>query len=112
VTAFHRDYRMTDHRDTRDTDLLTAAEIGRRNGLRFVYAGNRPGQVGELEDTRCAHCGVTVVSRFGYHVRKYLLRPDGSCPSCGTAVPGRWDARFGGQIADRPFLPDGRLRVV
>jgi pyruvate formate lyase activating enzyme len=112
VTAFHQDYKMTDHRDARDRDLLHAADIGRRNGLRFVYAGNRPGQVGDLEDTRCPGCGETVVSRLGYHVQRYTLTPNGACPSCGTMVPGRWDARFAGQIADRPFLPGGRLRVV
>jgi len=112
VTAFHQDYKMLDHRDTRDHDLLRAADIGRRNGLRFVYAGNRPGQVGDLEDTHCPGCGETVVSRLGYHVRSYTLTPDGVCPSCGTKVPGRWDARFDGQIADRPFLPGRRLRVI
>jgi pyruvate formate lyase activating enzyme len=112
VTAFHQDYKMVDHRDTRDDDLLRAADIGRRNGLRFVYAGNRPGQVGDLEDTHCPHCDETVVSRLGYHVRSYMLTPDGACPSCGTRVPGRWDDRFGGQIADRPFLPGRRLRVI
>src|SRR6476620_5140234 len=101
VTAFHQDYKMVDHRDTRDHDLLRAADIGRRNGLRFVYAGNRPGQVGDLEDTHCPACGETVVSRLGYHVQRYTLRSDGACPSCGTVVPGRWDARFSGQITDR-----------
>jgi pyruvate formate lyase activating enzyme len=112
VTAFHQDYKMTDHRDAVDHDLLHAADIGRRNGLRFVYAGNRPGQVGDLEDTHCPACGETVVSRLGYHVQRYALTTDGACPSCGTAVPGRWDTHFGGQITDRPFLPGGRLRVV
>jgi pyruvate formate lyase activating enzyme len=112
VTAFHQDYKMTDHRDARDGDLLRAADIGRRNGLRFVYAGNRPGQVGDLEDTHCPDCGETVVSRLGYHVQRYALTPDGACPSCGTVVPGRWDTRFGGQITDHPFLPGGRLRVI
>jgi len=112
VTAFHQDYKMTDHRDAVDHDLLHAADIGRRNGLRFVYAGNRPGQVGDLEDTHCPACGETVVSRLGYHVQRYALTTDGACPSCGTVVPGRWDTRFGGQITDRPFLPGGRLRIV
>jgi pyruvate formate lyase activating enzyme len=112
VTAFHQDYKMTDHRDAQDRDLLRAADIGRRNGLRFVYAGNRPGQVGDLEDTRCQGCGETVVSRLGYHVQSYRLTPDGTCPSCGTKVPGRWDSRFAGQITDHPFLPNRRLRVI
>ena len=34
-----------------------AAGIGQAAGLRYVYAGNLPGSVGDLEDTRCAACG-------------------------------------------------------
>ena len=112
VTAFHRDYKMTDARETTARDLVDAAAIGRRNGLRFVYAGNRPGSVGSLEDTRCATCSATVIERTGYHVRSYRITSDGRCPDCATPVPGRWDNVFGGQIAARPFLPDRRLRVL
>jgi pyruvate formate lyase activating enzyme len=112
VTAFHADYKMTDRRDTSRDDLLRAAAIAHDGGLRFVYAGNRPGEVGDLEDTRCPSCHATVVSRVGYHVKSYALRIDGTCARCGTKVPGRWDQAFAGQIADRPFLPDRRLRIV
>jgi pyruvate formate lyase activating enzyme len=112
VTAFHADYKMTDRRDTTRDDLLRAAAIAREAGLRFVYAGNRPGEVGDLEDTRCPSCLATVVSRAGYHVKSYALTEDGTCQRCGAKVPGRWDRAFAGQIADRPFLPDRRLRMV
>src|SRR5690349_3595895 len=57
VTAFHGDYKMTSPANTTVTMLVKAAAIGRANGLRHVYAGNLPGSVGELEDTRCAACG-------------------------------------------------------
>ena len=70
---------MTDHRDTDDDDLLTAAAIGKRNGLRFVYAGNRPGRVGALEHTRCPACGQILVERFGYHINAYRVTPKGAC---------------------------------
>jgi len=53
VTAFHQDYKMPDPRNTAPEDLLRAAEIGKKAGLRYIYAGNLPGQVGELENTRC-----------------------------------------------------------
>jgi pyruvate formate lyase activating enzyme len=109
VTAFHADYRMLDSESTTSEMLLAAAEIARRSGLRYVYAGNLPGGVGSLEDTRCARCGETVVSRYGYHIRSYALTPDGSCASCGAAVPGRWSAQFDGQISSRPFAPASRL---
>jgi pyruvate formate lyase activating enzyme len=113
VTAFHQDYRMTDCRSTDDEDLLAAAAIGHRNGLRFVYAGNRPGRVGGLEDTRCATCGATLIARVGYHVRDYRLTASGACPDCGAAVPGRWTRAFAGQLTAHPYLPGGRrLRLV
>ena len=105
VTAFHGDYKMTDPRDTRPEDLLRAIEIGRQSGLRYIYAGNLPGAVGEWEDTRCPQCSETIIQRYGYMIMDYRLTPDGHCPHCATAIPGRWAARFEGQIASRPFLP-------
>ena len=47
VTAFHRAYKMTGTAETTPDMLRRAAEIGRQAGLQFVYAGNRPGQVGD-----------------------------------------------------------------
>jgi pyruvate formate lyase activating enzyme len=112
VTAFHRDYKMTDPPNTTAEMLLTAADIGRGNGLRFVYAGNLPGEVGDLEDTRCSQCHELLVGRYGYHVREYHVTADGRCPSCRTAVPGRWSAQFDGQIASRPFIPGSRRFTI
>jgi len=108
VTAFHADYKMTDPPNTTADMLLGAAEIGRRAGLRYIYAGNLPGQVGDLEDTRCVKCGETLIERYGYMIRSYRITPNGCCPGCGTNVPGRWSNRFEGQIASRPFLPGSR----
>ncbi|HUM03397.1 MAG TPA: radical SAM protein, partial [Thermoanaerobaculia bacterium] len=90
VTAYHDDYRMGDRGSTPAGSLLRAAEIGRAEGLHFVYAGNLPGRVGEWEDTRCPACGVPVVERRGYRVVRNGLAPDGSCPSCGGRLPGLW----------------------
>ena len=47
-----KDYKMTDPEDTSAATLRRAVEIGRRAGLRYVYAGNLPGKVGDLENTR------------------------------------------------------------
>ena len=64
---------MTDPGNTTAEMLLAAADIGRANGLRHVYAGNLPGQVGDLEDARCASCATTLVARSGYLVRAYQV---------------------------------------
>ena len=111
VTAFHADYKMTGTPNTTADLLLEAAEIGRANGLRYVYAGNMSGAVGDLEDTHCASCRATRISRYGYLIRDYRLTPDGHCPSCATAIPGRWSKAFDGQIASQPFLPGSRRRL-
>jgi pyruvate formate lyase activating enzyme len=108
VTAFHGDYKMTSPESTTADMLLGAADIGRASGVRYVYAGNLPGQIEDLEDTRCAACGELLVARYGYHVRDYRLTADGRCPSCAAAVPGRWGAGFEGQLASRPFIPGRR----
>src|SRR5947208_7999031 len=102
---------MTDPENTTAEMLLAAAAIGRANGLRYVYAGNLPGAVGDLEETRCASCGETLIARYGYHIREYRLTKDGRCPSCAAPVPGRWSTEFAGQIASRPFVP-GSFRLT
>lgn len=109
VTAFHKDYRMHDPENTTPEMLKRAAGIAHRNGLRHVYAGNIPGRVGDLENTRCHNCRALLVERYGYFVKKYRLTGAGTCPDCGTAIPGRWAASgFDGQITDRPFVPGTR----
>ena len=110
ITAFHADYKMTDRHDTSDDGLLRAAAIGRANGLRFVYAGNRPGQVGELEHTTCPTCDTPVIERYAYHIQAYRLTSDGSCPSCHSKIPGRWAPTFAGQVSASPFLPGAQER--
>ncbi len=113
VTAFHKDYRMNDPDNTTPEMLVSAADIGLRNGLRYVYAGNLPGRVGDLEHTRCHQCRALLVERYGYFIKDYRLTAAGACPDCGTRIPGRWGAAFEGQITDRPFLPGTRrLRTL
>ena len=88
VTAFHPDYRMTDRGATTASMLERAAAAGREAGLRFVYCGNRPGQVAGGEDTLCPACGRTVVRREGFRVIEDLLSPAKGRCSCGERIPG------------------------
>jgi pyruvate formate lyase activating enzyme len=92
VTGFHPDYKMTDPPDTDARQLVRAAEIGTEAGLKFVYAGNRPGHVGEWENTRCPTCSATLIERYGFLVRSYSLTSEGLCPACATPIPGVWPA--------------------
>ncbi len=47
---------------------MRAAEIGRKSGLSYIYAGNLPGEVGDLENTRCPNCQQLLIERYGYLV--------------------------------------------
>ena len=92
VTAFHGDYHMKETRNALASDLIRAAAIGRDAGLRYVYGGNLPGEVGGLEDTRCPSCGATVIARRGYQVLKRAQDAEGRCLACRTPIAGYWGA--------------------
>jgi pyruvate formate lyase activating enzyme len=105
MTAFHPDYKMTDgYRDTRVEDLMRVVEYGRQAGLKYLYPGNLPGQVGELENTRCHHCGATVITRYGFLVLGTRVKEDGLCPDCHKPLPGIWGKSSG--------HGDGRVRSL
>jgi pyruvate formate lyase activating enzyme len=90
VTAFHKDYKMTEPDNTTAEMLIRAAEIGAEAGLRYVYAGNRPGEVGRWENTYCPNCQTLLIERYGYVILGYHLTDAGACPKCGHIIPGRW----------------------
>lgn len=90
VTAFHRDYKMTASADTPAAALVRAAEIGRKAGLHYVYAGNLPGHVGNLEDTYCFSCGESLIRRYGFRILHNRITAGGRCCRCFSPVPGRW----------------------
>jgi pyruvate formate lyase activating enzyme len=86
VSRFHPDYEYTDAPATPVSTLRAAAEAGRRQGLRYIYVGNVPG---ESEDTSCRVCGAVLIRRRGFAVIANLL-VDSRCPTCGTVLPGRF----------------------
>jgi len=90
VTAFHRDYKMQDAENTSLRALLRAAEIGVQAGLHFVYVGNVAGYLPQWETTWCPQCRTALVVRRGYWIESYKITPDGRCPKCQMAIPGRW----------------------
>jgi pyruvate formate lyase activating enzyme len=87
VSRFFPAFRMRDRSPTPVSSLRRAAEIGREAGLHHVYVGNAP-ELG-LEDTHCVGCDAVLVERNGYRVAR-RLRVDGSCPSCGRRLAGRF----------------------
>ncbi len=105
VTAFHPDYKMTDgFRQTTADDLMHVVEYGSRAGLKYIYPGNLPGRVGEWENTRCHHCGASVIERVGFLVKRNRVGSDGLCPDCHKLIPGIWGKSSG--------HGDGRVRPI
>ena len=86
ISRFHPDYEYTDAPPTPIATLRAAASVGKKEGLRHIYIGNVPG---ESEDTLCRTCGFVLIRRRGFSVAGNALR-DSRCPSCGTALAGRF----------------------
>jgi pyruvate formate lyase activating enzyme len=83
VTRFHPDHHMTHLPPTPLATIEHAYEIGRKAGLKFVYAGNVPGH--QSESTRCYACGKLNIYRVGYQTRIEGL--EGSkCRFCGAEL--------------------------
>jgi AmmeMemoRadiSam system radical SAM enzyme/AmmeMemoRadiSam system protein B/AmmeMemoRadiSam system protein A len=91
-SAFHPDFRMTDHAPTPPATLTLAHGIARRAGLRYVYTGNVVDR--EHQATYCPGCGRAVIERDGFSVREYHIR-NGRCAHCGTVIAGRFNGSPG-----------------
>lgn len=89
VTAFHPDYKMQDRERTSVSTLLRARDKGKQAGLKFVYSGNIPGQVGNTENTSCPKCDQLLIERIGFRVQQNHLQ-DGACPKCNESIAGCW----------------------
>jgi pyruvate formate lyase activating enzyme len=85
ISRFHPRYRMTETPPTPASAIHMAAEIGRSAGLKYVYSGNIPGDVGE--NTLCAHCGRILIGRCGFAVERLDLKGS-ACPDCKTPLDG------------------------
>jgi pyruvate formate lyase activating enzyme len=79
VTRFYPHHHMMHLPPTPVSTLEHAYDIGRKAGLRFVYAGNVPGH--HSENTICYSCGKLNVQRFGYQTQVVGLK-DSKCKFC------------------------------
>lgn len=87
VSRFFPAYRMTNLPPTPVEKLKRAYEVGREEGLEYVYVGNYPAS--DLESTYCPSCGYKVIERRGYlgeRVKNNLL--EDRCPKCKTKIAG------------------------
>ncbi|EKV30483.1 Radical SAM, Pyruvate-formate lyase-activating enzyme [Caenispirillum salinarum AK4] len=92
-SAFHPDYKMRDIHRTPAETLSRARSIARAAGIRFVYTGNVHDAEGG--STWCPHCDALLIERDWYELGRWNLTPEGDCGSCGTHIPGVFEARPG-----------------
>jgi pyruvate formate lyase activating enzyme len=59
-------------------------------GLRYVYTGNVHDEAGG--STYCSGCRKPLIVRDWYRIEDYSVTPEGTCPDCGTVLPGRFEA--------------------
>jgi len=83
VTRFYPHHHMMHLPPTPVSTLEHAYDIGRKAGLKFVYAGNVPGH--HSENTICYSCGKLNVQRFGYQTQVVGLK-DSKCKFCGAEL--------------------------
>ena len=89
-TAFHPDFKMMDLPPTPPATLARARAIALEEGLHYVYTGNVHDRLGGT--TFCTGCGAALIERDWHRIDAYRLTPQGTCPDCDSAIPGRFEA--------------------
>lgn len=87
ISAFHPDYKMQNKGSTSLTSLLKAYEIGKQEGLAYVYLGNISDE--NYSSTFCPKCQKMLIRRNGYLVKVEGLK-NGKCMYCHHAIKGVW----------------------
>ncbi len=92
-TAFHPDFKMTSVPHTPPATLRRARQIAVGAGLKYVYTGNVHDSEGGT--TYCPACQEALIVRDWYEILRCKVTADGTCPSCGAPLPGRFEAQAG-----------------
>jgi pyruvate formate lyase activating enzyme len=82
VTRFFPYAELQDIPPTPPETLYKAAEIGREEGLKFVYIGNIATEKGQ--NTYCYTDNTLAIERTGYRTRILAVTADGKCATDGT----------------------------
>lgn len=83
VSRFHPDYKLLDRSATSERTIFRAVEIGKEEGLNYVWAGNLP--MDGYEDTICPSCKKTVIKRSWFSVTEMNLQ-ENRCAFCGNVL--------------------------
>jgi pyruvate formate lyase activating enzyme len=86
VTRFYPTYKLLDQPGTPVDTLRLIRNKGLKQGLKYVYVGNVPGEGGE--NTYCPKCKEMLVERVGYNTVNRIQK--GSCYNCEASIDGVW----------------------
>jgi len=87
VIKFTPAYKMQDTPPTLESTIKKAYDIGKKAGLKYVYAGNITSE--DLHSTYCPKCGNKIIQRDWGYTRVVGLK-DGKCEKCGEKIEGVW----------------------
>ncbi|MFH1846039.1 MAG: AmmeMemoRadiSam system radical SAM enzyme [Candidatus Omnitrophota bacterium] len=90
ISRFHPDYKYMESYPTPLETMDRAMEIGRKNGLKYVYPGNVSADV----HTSCPMCGEILIKRSGFGaevIRDFFSQ--GKCVACGEEIEGVWGGK-------------------
>jgi pyruvate formate lyase activating enzyme len=82
VSRFYPAYGLAGIASTSVDKIHKACILGVKNGLKWVYAGNIPGD--KDEDTYCHKCGELMIDRRGYEIKR--LDKNGKCSKCKSSL--------------------------
>lgn len=81
-------YKMQNIRQTDEETIKKAVEIGKKNGLKYVYSGNIA--TDSLEDTKCPKCTKKIVDRNHFYEITINYYNALKCPKCGEKLDFIW----------------------
>ena len=88
LTAYYPAYKFASQLYVPPTSVRTlekARQIGKDEGLNYVYLGNIVGH--PFENTYCPSCNELLIERYGFSISRYRLSSDKRCPSCQREIP-------------------------
>lgn len=87
ISRFHPDFEFSEIKATDEGSLLSAYDIAKEAGLKYVYIGN---VYTDYEDTVCPSCGRILIKRAGFSVESIHVK-NGKCSYCSGGVAGKWE---------------------
>lgn len=75
-------YKMQNIPDTPIETIYKIYDIGKKAGLKYIYAGNIPEN--SKENTYCPKCNELAIERIGFYVKRFDEK--GKCNKCGESL--------------------------